>query len=115
MVYTRPVVRQHGCDFTASPTSLCRDRPVRLRLIPLYTRFVAIEDYSKRMATTDKVKKSQPVSAKQSAKERRAMQEKRRQRQQQILLGIVAGALLLGVLLIVFLQTRPVEASIPAE
>jgi len=43
------------------------------------------------------------------------MQEKRRQRQQQILLSIVAGALLLGVLLIVFLQTRPVEASIPPD
>jgi protein-disulfide isomerase len=67
------------------------------------------------MATPEKVKKGASVSAKQSARERRAMQEKRRQRQQQILLSVVAGALLLGVLLVVFLQTRPVEASIPPE
>src|SRR5438067_1286531 len=68
------------------------------------------------MATSDKVtKKSPQVSAKQSARERRLMQEQRRQRQQQILLAVAAGVLLLGVLLVVFVSTRPVEASIPAE
>ncbi len=67
------------------------------------------------MATSDKAKKSSTVSAKQSAKERRAMQEKRRQQQQQILLAVVAGVLLIGVIVVVFVSTRPVEASIPAE
>lgn len=67
------------------------------------------------MATTEKTKKTPSVSQKQSAKERREAQQQRRQRQQQIILTIVAVALLVGVILVVFIQTRPAEAFIPPE
>jgi len=71
------------------------------------------------MATSNKVKKttaSTPsVSQKQSIKERRAAQQKRQQEQQRLILGIVAVALLVGVILVVFVSTRPVEAAIPPE
>ena len=78
------------------------------------------------MATSNKTKKpvaSTPptkqtaaaVSQKQSIKERRAVQQKRRQEQQRLILGIVAVALLVGVVLVVFVSTRPVEAAIPPE
>jgi protein-disulfide isomerase len=59
-------------------------------------------------------KKNQPaVSEKQALKQRQAARKKQAQRQQQIILAVLAVALLVGVLLIVFLQTRPVEAIIP--
>jgi len=70
------------------------------------------------MASTEKVKKSQPnqpPSAKMSVKERRAREIARRQKQQQLLLTIVAVVLLVGVIAAVFLSTRPAEAFIPDD
>jgi protein-disulfide isomerase len=69
------------------------------------------------MATTTEkpAKKTPPASQKQSIKERRAAQKQRQQRQQQILLTIVAVALLVGVILMVFISTRPAEAYMPPE
>lgn len=59
--------------------------------------------------------KTPPTSQKQSIKERRAAQKQRQQRQQQILLTVVAAALLVGVILMVFISTRPAEAYMPPE
>jgi protein-disulfide isomerase len=65
------------------------------------------------MATTDKVKKTSP--SKMSAKERRAAVARQRQRNQQILLGIGALVLLGGVLLVIYLNNRPVEAVVAPD
>ncbi len=78
------------------------------------------------MATSNKTKKAaasnppnKPTTAttsqKQSIKDRRAAQQKRQQEQQRVILAIVAAALLIGVILVVFVSTRPVEAAIPPE
>ncbi|MEP7288020.1 MAG: thioredoxin domain-containing protein [Chloroflexota bacterium] len=70
------------------------------------------------MAQAEKSKSTKnvpSVSAKQSAKERRAAREQQQQRQQQIILGILAVALLIGVIVVVFVSTRPKEAFIPDD
>jgi protein-disulfide isomerase len=66
------------------------------------------------MASSQKQKKpSAGVSEKQALKQRHAARRQAAQRQQQMILGVVAVVFLVGVLLVVFLSTRPVEAVIP--
>jgi protein-disulfide isomerase len=65
------------------------------------------------MAPTDKNRPSGSVSTKKSAKERREAQRRAQQRQQQVILAVLAAVLLVGVVLVLFVSLRPVEAIIP--
>jgi protein-disulfide isomerase len=65
------------------------------------------------MASSPKKKPTTGISEKQALKQRQAARKQQAQRQQQMILAVLAFVLLAGVLLIVFLQTRPVEAIIP--
>src|SRR5258706_12054591 len=65
------------------------------------------------MASSQKKKSTNAVSEKQALKQRQAARRQQAQRQQQMILGVLAVVLLAGVILMVFLSTRPVEAIIP--
>jgi len=67
------------------------------------------------MAPTDKNKPSGSVSVKKSAKERREAQRRAQQRQQQVILAVLAAVLVVGVVLVLFVSLRPVEAVIPDD
>jgi protein-disulfide isomerase len=74
------------------------------------------------MTTSNKASKTPPVSAKQSARERRALQQQRQERQQRILLTILAVALLVGVVGVIAVTVinansvaSPEEAYIPPD
>jgi protein-disulfide isomerase len=74
------------------------------------------------MTTSSRASKTPPVSAKQSARERRALQQQRQERQQRILLTIVAVALLIGVVGVIAVTVisanttaSPEDAYIPPD
>lgn len=68
------------------------------------------------MATTDKTKKAPTLkqAGKQSAKEKAAERKRRQQQQQTILLTVGAVGLLVAVIVIVFVSTRPPTADVSA-